>query len=421
MVAVFARPILPVKHAILLTCFAALVVVGWEYSLMKDIQDNLKQSRWINIDLHAGELSTTSQAKSLPVVTLTQARGQTQPSEHRVLIISYLFGGNALKKRTTRLFIESARRSGVDFAIVGYPAPSFPLPPNVSYIKVTWNDLTERVKDRVFNGTEPAEMRNVRNYYKINDFKPLFAYLFPEHIKDYEWWGAIDSDVVLGDLRKFLSNEMLSQYDILCPLTERYTMGPFTLYRNTPIVNELFRFSRRPLMEIFGTKRFRIFDEKGGISYKTFGYNDFRSSMSGIVEHNYKQLGLRWHGGDIPNGWDGYCRGYEAGGLCRECLLSRFSDKQQLSQNCFGYDQNCDPEVAFCHYQYSKLTMEESIADDNRMQELIDQGQYRVNFFEGFDTWNSTAHSLFLTGTEMLLVPPFESSGSRTKLRLPAA
>ena len=349
----------------------------------------------------------------------TTALDETPPRQQKVLIVTYLFGDKTLKKRSTRLFIESARRSGVNLAILGHPPPSFSLPLNVKFIHVTWNDLTDRVQKRVFAGQEPGDMRSVTNYYKINDFKPLFAHLFPEEVEDYEWWGYVDSDMILGNVRKFLTDEMLSEYDLICPLAERFTMGPFMLYRNAPVVNELFHLARRPLQEIFGSKRFRVFDEKGGISYKTLGFNDFQSSMSGIVEQNYRRLGLRWYG-SIPNGWDGYCKGYEAGGFCRECILTRLGEERQtLRQNCFGHTHNCEPEVAFCHYQYSKQTMEESLADESRMQHFIQQGEYRVNFLDGFDYVNSSATSLYLTGTEMLQVAPFDSSGSRTFMNLP--
>lgn len=86
-------------------------------------------------------------------------------------------------------------------------------------------------------------------------------------------------------------------------------------------------------------------------------------------------------------------------------------------QHCFGVD-DCDQEVSFCHYQYSKATMEQSL-DDVRMQALIEEGQFRVNFFEGFDFINSTARSLYLDGTEMLQIPPYDSSAPRTMMHLP--
>ena len=48
----------------------------------------------------------------------------------RIIMVSYIFGtSNAY----VQLFLESARRSGVDVAIVGSPKPAFPLPPNVRH------------------------------------------------------------------------------------------------------------------------------------------------------------------------------------------------------------------------------------------------------------------------------------------------
>lgn len=344
--------------------------------------------------------------------------------EQTVLVVTFLFGEKTLKKRSVRMFVESARRCGINVALVGSPPPTFPLPPNVKYVETTWDDLTDRVRDRVFDGQEPGQMRSLQNYYKINDFKPLFAHLYPEVVSGYDWWGYCDSDLILGNMRRFLTPRMLSNFDIISPIRDNYTMGPFQLFRNTPVVNELFRLARRPLMELFGTTKCRSFDEYGGNFYGipvgyNFGFNDYKSSMGGIIENNYKRLGLRWIGGGLPFAWDGFCRGYLSGGVCRECHLLKLSEERQvLKQKCFGYFGHCErrQEVFLCHYQYSKMTMEDSLSDEQVMEELIQEGQFRVNFMEGFKPLNTPSRE-YLDGTEHLLMPPFESSSPRTFVR----
>jgi hypothetical protein len=341
----------------------------------------------------------------------------TQAMEQKVLVVTFLFGEKTARKRSFRMFVESTRRSGVDFAIVGHPAPDFPLPPNVRHVNVTWNDLTDRVKERVFKGQEPGKMRSLTNYYKINDFKPLFAHLFPDELKGFDWWGYCDSDVVVGNLRHFLTHEMLSQHDIIGGVGSQYTVGPLMFYRNSPVINDLFRKSRRPLMEVFGVERCRSFDEYGGIFYGLPrgydpGWNDYRSSMGGIVEFFHKELGLRWYGG-LPMVWDGFCRGYLFGGVCRECQLIQQPGGDQKLVPCTlrKNSRHCreDSEISICHYQYSKETVEESLGNKTQMEEFIRSGQFRLNFFDGFNMLNSTPRT-FLTGTEMLQISPFETS-----------
>ena len=401
-----------------------IVFVGWESMYLAFERDLSRSSPWAVHQSSAKGQQQLSQdydkvVKRLEAQHYNMSTPEEPPELQRVLITIFLFGEKTANKRSFRMFVESTRRSGVDFCIVGYPKPPFALPPNVRYVEATWDDLTDRVKNRLFRGQEPGEMRSVGNYYKINDFKPLFAYLFPEVVEGYSWWGYMDSDLVVGNLRRFLNEERLLNYDIISGVKTHYTTGPFMLYRNTPVINELFKLARRPLMEIFGVERCRSFDEYGGIFYGlprgyNPGWNDFRSSFGGILEHHHKRLGLRWYG-SLRMVWDGHCRGYLEGGMCKECHLKVYPNgKQELYQYCFGSGyKNCRPEVFLCHYQYSKLTMEESLANVTKMEAMIAEGQYRINFMDGFNPLNSTARQ-FLAGAQMLQMPYYEDSGPRT-------
>lgn len=41
-------------------------------------------------------------------------------------------------------------------------------------------------------------------YYKLCDFKPTVAYLFPELVTDnFKWWGFADMDVIWGNVTRF--------------------------------------------------------------------------------------------------------------------------------------------------------------------------------------------------------------------------
>jgi hypothetical protein len=318
---------------------------------------------------------------------LTVDRSASPPSDPKVLMISYVFGEDAVNKLYLRMFVESARWAGIDVAIVGHPGVPFALPPNVKHIPVTWDELLNRIKDRVLNGEEPGNLRGIESgFYKVIDFKPLFAHLFPEEVKGYDWWGHLDNDMVLGNVRHFLSRDKLSRYDIISSIAQEYTVGPFMLYRNTPIINELFRLAERPLSEIFDAKEVRVFDEWGGdfAGRNHSAEQQYGSSMAGIVDYHHKRLGIRWLGG-IPCVWDGFCMG-KIKGTCSECKYSGHF----LTQDCFG-KRPCPPRVAFCHFQYSKKTMEASLARNERMKELLHVEQYLLNFQEGFMFLNTTA------------------------------
>ncbi len=84
---------------------------------------------------------------------------------------------------------------------------------------------------------------SIDNPDKLNDFKPAYGFLFPEIIKGYDFWGHSDLDIIYGDIREFLNDEMLTQYDFIS-LRHDYTTGCFCLYRNNDKVNSFFMRSK---------------------------------------------------------------------------------------------------------------------------------------------------------------------------------
>ncbi|MFT8384157.1 MAG: DUF6625 family protein [Lacticaseibacillus paracasei] len=101
------------------------------------------------------------------------------------------------------------------------------------------------------------------NPYKLVDFKPTYGVLFNEYIKDSEWWGYFDMDVVFGNISNFLTDDLLNSYDRV------FTHGHLTLYRNNELVNNLWNYDYHlPEVPSFHTvathKAIFAFDEWGG-------------------------------------------------------------------------------------------------------------------------------------------------------------
>ena len=67
--------------------------------------------------------------------------------------------------------------------------------------------------------------------YKICDFRPLFGLIFQNYISEYEFWGHCDPDIIWGDLSKFLTSNILNNYDKI------YNRGHLVLYRNIKKIN----------------------------------------------------------------------------------------------------------------------------------------------------------------------------------------
>ncbi len=49
--------------------------------------------------------------------------------------------------------------------------------------------------------------------YKLCDYRPIYHKIFQNHVQNYDFWGYCDSDMVLGDIRSFLTDELLNRFD----------------------------------------------------------------------------------------------------------------------------------------------------------------------------------------------------------------
>jgi len=74
---------------------------------------------------------------------------------------------------------------------------------------------------------------------KVWDYRGALGLLYEDEIKDYEFWGTVDFDVVFGDVSKFVPDDMLMNLDVYSGHNE-YVNGCFSLYRNCTEVNKLF-------------------------------------------------------------------------------------------------------------------------------------------------------------------------------------
>ena len=103
---------------------------------------------------------------------------------------------------------------------------------NIKIVKMSWKKMQEYVKKKF----EEIGYKKIciTHPYKLCDYKPSYGYLFESYLKDYDFWGYMDCDLVLGNVKKFLTKIDVQKFDRI----GRY--GHFSLYRNTPVVNKLF-------------------------------------------------------------------------------------------------------------------------------------------------------------------------------------
>ena len=156
------------------------------------------------------------------------------------------------------LFLKTcAKNPDYHWLIVSDIKKPCPYPDNVRQLELTWDALKALVKSKF------AFPVSLEKPYKLCDFKPAYGYIFEQYIKEYDYWGHCDIDLLFGDLKRFLPFEKIQEFDKIGHL------GHMTLYRNSEEINRMFA---RPIdgvlryQEVFSTEASCVFDEWDWIS-----------------------------------------------------------------------------------------------------------------------------------------------------------
>lgn len=152
-----------------------------------------------------------------------------------------------------RLFLDGCHRNPtLHFLIFTDLKTPAQVPDNVHFRYCTISQFNESVKNVL--GFESR----MTLPYKLCDYKPAYGLIFQQYIGDFDYWGYGDIDVVYGDLRKWLTPEVLS-HDVIS-FREKWLSGSLTLIKNTTILNQLFLEST-DVRKVFESPEHYEFDE----------------------------------------------------------------------------------------------------------------------------------------------------------------
>ena len=178
--------------------------------------------------------------------------GSTRKMAKAVLLIPYL--GDF--PPWFDLFLLSCSRNP-DYRFIIYtdkPPEHCPRYENVEFRELRLDELHGRLTELV-----DFEIPPLTSAYKLCDYRPAFGELFSDDLRGEAFWGHADIDVVWGRLDRFLTSESFEN-DIISGHATRLC-GPFTLYRNTPTINALYK-RASGLSDIFrDVSNYRGFDE----------------------------------------------------------------------------------------------------------------------------------------------------------------
>lgn len=95
--------------------------------------------------------------------------------------------------------------------------------------------------------------------YKLCEYKHAYGYILHNYIKDYDFWGFGDLDLVYGDIRAFLTEKVLEHKFLL-------GWGHLTLLHNDEDANTFFMkqvLGYQRYKDAFTTSKITFFDEYG--------------------------------------------------------------------------------------------------------------------------------------------------------------
>jgi len=128
-------------------------------------------------------------------------------------------------------------------------------PNNVRFVKTNLKETVKRTARRL---NLPVA---IDDPYKLTDFKPAYGVIFGDDLQEFDFWGHTDIDVIWGDIRKFLSEDVLAEYDVISGRKEFMT-GHFALFRNREDINRLYEKSP-DFRKIFSSDEHFAFTECG--------------------------------------------------------------------------------------------------------------------------------------------------------------
>lgn len=142
----------------------------------------------------------------------------------------------------------------IDWLIITDITKQYDYPNNVKIINMKFEKLQKKVQS-YFNFKI-----NLNAPFKMCDFRPAYGVIFKEYLNGYDFWGHCDFDCIYGNLRKFLSDDILSKHERI------YCLGHMSLYKNNDKINNMFKNkldSDTDYREIFTHDRSYSFDEMG--------------------------------------------------------------------------------------------------------------------------------------------------------------
>lgn len=250
------------------------------------------------------------------------------------------------------LFLKTCRcNPRTDWIIFTDDKTDFDYPENVHVYYMTF----ENMKEFIQSGFDFKV--SISKPYKLCDYKVAYGYIFYEYIKEYEYWGYCDTDVIWGDLDGFLDKKLKLDYDKLFPL------GHLSIYKNSEKLRTLFR-STYICNEIYKA----IFSQD-----KIWGFDEL------YINSMVKDNGLQLYEEDVSANPSVYFYKFRLVKKCQD--LNRYLTEDYVNARYYWEDGNLYREFfnddtgymeknkfPYIHLQQRKMKMDKGILKEGKIE-----------------------------------------------------
>ena len=168
-----------------------------------------------------------------------------------------------------QLFLNSCEYNrNFDWLIFTDDKRKFRYPINVKVIYTNFASLKRKI-ECLFDFPITLEFP-----YKLCDFRPAYGLIFKDYLKNYSAWGYCDSDIIWGNISKFITENDILNYDKIC------VFGHCSLYKNTDRINNLFK------IKLNGEERYKIVMQRNRT-------NSFDEEFNGSINNIFEQENLK--------------------------------------------------------------------------------------------------------------------------------
>ncbi len=159
------------------------------------------------------------------------------------------------------------------------PAPEN-IPSNVKFLLFSLDEWIRQAEKKL------SMSLRIEHPYKLCDLKPAYGYIFEEALREYDWWGYGDIDLVYGNFLTHYQTEDFLEFQVLSS-HPAFVPAHLCLLKNSPEIRELFM-TGGYFRQAFANPAYQGFDEQ---------LLPFAVKVSGTSLAGSKRLNQKFHEG----------------------------------------------------------------------------------------------------------------------------